>query len=75
MEEYSAAKQLIQLQCHNCHKKALIDPTQNSDLESVADWLKVQKSDGQTFGYCSVECLQKGAHNLRPKSNLVVPGE
>lgn len=75
MDEYRAVVQLVQLQCHNCHAKLTIDPTDQSSLEAAENWLKVQKSDGQTFGYCSVECLQKGAHNLKPKSNLVVPGE
>lgn len=74
MEQYEAVKQLIQLQCHNCHIKKVVDPTSQSSLEEVADWLKVQKSNGETFGYCSVECLQKGAHNLRP-SKIVTPGQ
>lgn len=63
--EYSAVKQLLQLQCHNCHTKVVIDPTDPAAAESIQDWLKVQKSNGDNFGYCSVECLQKGSHNLR----------
>lgn len=73
LSEYVAVKQLLQLQCHNCHVKVTVDPTSQSDVESIQDWLKVQKSNGESMGFCSVDCLQKGAHNLKP-SNLVVPG-
>jgi hypothetical protein len=65
--EYKAIRQLIVMKCNNCHIEESIDAANQQEFLKVADWLKVQKSDGETYAYCGVECLQKGAHNLKAK--------
>lgn len=75
--EYAAVKQLLQMTCSNCHVKQLVDPTQPEDLASIADWLKVQKSSGETFAFCGVECAHKGIHVVKskPDHGLEIVGE
>ena len=70
MTEYQAVVQLIQMTCANCHEKTTINPAVEEEVRSIEGWLKVQKSSGESFAYCQVACLQKGAHNLKPKSSI-----
>lgn len=72
MTEYQAVVQRIEItmSCHNCHTKAVINPAVEEEVRSIEGWLKVQKSSGESFAYCGVDCLHKGAHNLKPKSSI-----
>lgn len=77
MTEYHAVLQRVEItmNCHNCHTKAVINPAEEAEVRSIEGWLKVQKSSGETFAYCGVPCLQKGSHNLKPKSTIELVGE
>jgi hypothetical protein len=72
MYEYQPIKQVVHITmtCHNCHTATTINAGVEDEVRTIENWLKVQKSSGETFAYCGVACLQKGAHNLKPKSNI-----
>ena len=72
MYEYQPITQVVHItmMCHNCHTKTTINAGVEDEVRTIENWLKVQKSSGETFAYCGVTCLQKGAHNLKPKSNI-----
>lgn len=75
--EYQAVQQKVELtmNCHNCHLKYTFNPEVKEEVLSIAAWLKVQTSNGATYAYCGVPCLQKGAHNLKPPSGLELVGD
>lgn len=72
MTEYQALTQKIELTmtCHNCHTKHIFNPEVKEEVMQTAGWIKVQRASGEAFAYCGVDCLHKGAHNLKPKSSI-----
>ena len=72
MYEYQPIKQVTHLtmKCFNCHTEQTINAGVEEEVRSIEGWIKVQLADGRTFAFHDVDCLRKGSHNLKPKSNI-----
>lgn len=49
--EYTAIKQLVQLECAHTHEILVFDPTNPSEAQKSADWIRVQFNDGTAVAF------------------------
>jgi len=51
MSEYTAIKQLVQLECAQSHEILVFDPINPSEAQKSADWIRVQFNDGTALAF------------------------
>ena len=51
MSEYTAIKQLVQLECAHTHEILVFDPTNPSEALKSVDWIRVQFNDGTAVAF------------------------
>ena len=67
MAEYTAIKQLVQLECAQSHEIMVFDPTDPSEANKAIDWIRVQFNDGTAMAF-------KDRHNaVEYLSNITSP--
>lgn len=49
--EYTAIKQLVQLECAHTHEILVFDPANPSEANKSANWIRVQFNDGTAVAF------------------------